>query len=141
MEDCAQDDTCNERFPQLDQRFRELIETLDRNPHETTVRHPRTASATEAVFSRQMVTGVVRQALYSPLSASLVPLAIERAADGDFGPLAALMFAGEGMQEQIANGLYMAVTCSEDYPRITPQQVEEESRDTFVGTEAFRTKL
>ena len=137
LEACGDDAECNERFPNLGDRLEALLAELGRSPREITLRHPRTGEETEATITRRMLALTLRQALYSPLTGSLVPLAIDRAAQSDFGPLAALMLTTEGLEDEIANGMYLSVTCSEDYPRLSPESVAAEAAGTFIGRDVF----
>jgi pimeloyl-ACP methyl ester carboxylesterase len=49
------------------------------------------------------------------------------------------MFSSEGLEDEIANGMYYSVTCSEDYPRLSPESVEAEAAGTFIGRDVFDT--
>ena len=88
-------------------------------PQTVTVPHPRTGDLETLTFTRAHVLAILRGALYSPLTSSLVPLAMERAAAGDFRALAGLALAGDG---DISAGLYLSVACSEDHPLITAEE-------------------
>ena len=133
LEACGDNSECDERFPDLKDRLETLLADLERNPRAVRVRHPRTGEETEATISKRMVALTVRMALYSPLAGSLVPLAIDQAAKGEFAPLAGLMSSSEGLEDEIANGMYLSVTCSEDYPRLNLELVDAESARTFIG--------
>lgn len=137
LEACGGNAECNQRFPNLKNRLETLLEDLERSPREIAVRHPRTGEVTEATITRRMLALTLRQALYSPLAGSLVPLTIDQAAQGEFGPLTALMFSSEGLEDEIANGMYLSVTCSEDYPRLSPESVDAEAAGTFIGRDVF----
>lgn len=137
METCSSDAECSQRYPSLKERLDTLLADLERSPRNVALRNPRTGEETEATISRRMVALTVRMALYTPLAGSLVPLAIDRAAQGDFGPLTGLMSSGEGMEDEIANGMYLSVTCSEDYPRLNQESVDAEAAGTFIGRDVY----
>lgn len=101
---CTNDAACGERFPDLGDQLEKLLRELERSPRKVSVRHPRTGEDTEATITRRMVALTLRQALYSPLMASLVPLAIDQAAQGEFEPLTALLLSSEGLEDEIAVG-------------------------------------
>lgn len=137
LETCGNNADCNERYPNLRGQLETLLADLERSPRTVEVRHPRTGEEIEATFSKRMVALTVRMALYSPLAGSLVPLAIDQAAKGEFAPLAGLMSSSEGTDDEIANGMYLSVTCSEDYPRLNQELVDAESARTFIGRDVF----
>ena len=134
LETCSNDSGCSERFPNRKDRLDKLLADLERN---VAIRHPRTGEETEATISRRMVAMTVRMALYTPLAGSLVPLVIDQASKGEFGPLTGLMSSGEGLEDEIANGMYLSVTCSEDYPRLSQESVDSESAGTFIGRDVY----
>jgi pimeloyl-ACP methyl ester carboxylesterase len=136
---CASNAACRGRFPDLGDQLEELLRELEQSPRKVSVRHPRTGEDTEATITRRMVALTLRQALYSPLTGSLVPLAIDQAARGEFEPLAALMFSSGGLEDEIADGMYLSVTCSEDFPRMSAESVDAESAGTFIGRDVFQT--
>jgi pimeloyl-ACP methyl ester carboxylesterase len=47
------------------------------------------------------------------------------------------MSSGDGLEDEIANGMYLSVTCSEDYPRLSPEMVDAESTEAFIGRDVF----
>jgi len=93
-----------------------LLEQLEETPARVRLQHPRTGDTELVTIDRTAATGIVRSALYSPEVSALVPLVIDRAAEGDFAPLAALGSVGGGMAESISLGMFLSVVCSEDVP-------------------------
>jgi pimeloyl-ACP methyl ester carboxylesterase len=72
--------------------------------------------------------------LYDRGPASLIPLLIHRAYQGDFKPfiLAALPQA-RGIYQSLSLGMYFSVTCAESVPFITEEDVRRETDGTFLG--------
>lgn len=134
---CAESENCSSQFPGLAEKFDELLISFDRSPQQLTMTHPRTGNEIDATITRRFVTSTLFGSLYSPLMGSLVPLAIDRASEGDFQTLTTLAFANEGLEDEIASGMFLAVTCSEDYPRLTEEAVIDESVDTFAGRSIY----
>lgn len=137
FERCATNAACVEAFGDLRATFEELLSTLEATP--VTLRHPRTGVVEDAVMTRDAFANMVRTILYLPEATALLPLAIDRAAAGDFAPLlgAVSMFAGE--ENAIAAGMYLSVVCAEDEPRITAAQ-RTELVDNFLGPTALRVQ-
>ncbi|MDQ3818553.1 MAG: alpha/beta hydrolase, partial [Acidobacteriota bacterium] len=91
-------------------------------------RKPESIRLSRGVFGERL-----RMMLYDRAPASLVPLLIHRAYQGDFRPfiLAALPQA-RGIYQSLSLGMYFSVTCSEDIPFITEEEVRRETKDTFL---------
>jgi pimeloyl-ACP methyl ester carboxylesterase len=140
MEACAASAGCQERYPGLADTLTALLTNVEKQPRKTTVRHPRTGEPLEIEVTRRMIALTLVGALYSPLTGSLVPLATDRAADGDFAPLVALTLSNEGLADDMANAMFLAVTCSEDYPRITDDEIEAAAAGTFARRDIFDSR-
>ena len=139
-EACLNSDSCNSRFPELGEKLDRLLAELERSPRQLTITHPRTGEEMEATISRRFLSSTLFGALYSPWTGSLVPLAIDRAATGDYSIWATLAFSGEGLEDEMASGMHLAVICSEDYPRWADAEMEDESGDSFVGRHGFNDR-
>jgi hypothetical protein len=98
------------------------------------VAHPRTGVTEEIEVTSKVVAGIVFSALYSPLTASILPSLIERAEHDDFQGLLALAFAGESTTDSMSLGMQLSVLCSEDSPRYSPADIAREAAGTLFGT-------
>ena len=58
---CAADPGCAQAFPNLADRFEQLLARLDRNPERVTVTHPRTGKPEQVTFDRLTISGIVFQ--------------------------------------------------------------------------------
>ena len=133
IQDCAVEPGCSAAYPELEEQLQSLLDTLEQGPVRHTIDHPRTGRPTEVVVSRTSLALHVRAPLYSSELAALLPLAISRAAEGDYGPLAAM---GSAVAEDASlnTGMFLSVICSEDVPAITPSDRELAAADPFFGT-------
>ena len=114
---CAADLHCAETFPALEARFRALLAALDRKPQSVSVPDPSTAEPRTVTFDREQFTGAIRLMNYYSATTALLPFLIDRATRGDFAPLAAdLLILSSRLDEQLAYGMNVAVSCSEDVP-------------------------
>lgn len=138
---CADDPGCAQAFPNLADRFEQLLARLDRNPERVTLTHPRTGEPEQVTLDRLLVSGIVIGALYLPETAALLPLAIYRAADGDYTTLLALSSAGVSAIEGISLGMRYSVLCAEDAPRVNDETLERATQGTFAGAGLVRTFL
>ena len=75
----------------------------------------------------------LRQMLYEPSSASLIPVVIHAAAAKQWTPLAeSAILARRSLIGGLAQGLYLSVTCAEDLPYIAPGVGEKAAEGTFL---------
>ena len=114
---CAAETGCRTAFPDLARRFDDLRGRLAVQPVRVALPDPATGRARELDFGTEQLIGAVRLLNYLTASTALLPLFIDRAADGDYAPLAAqLLMLGASLDSQIAYGMNAAVVCSEDVP-------------------------
>ncbi len=133
LQDCAADAGCHAAYPELGAALQTLLDTLEQGPVRHTLAHPRTGRPTDIVVSRTSLASSVRAPLYSPDLAVVLPLAISRAAAGDYGPLSAMGvgFAGDA---SLYTGMFLSVVCSEDVPRITTEDRALAAAEPLFGT-------
>ncbi|HYP08718.1 MAG TPA: alpha/beta hydrolase [Bryobacteraceae bacterium] len=130
---CAADAACAGAFPNLADRFQQLLARLDRKPERVTVAHPRTGKPEQVTFDRLTISGIVFTALYLPETAAMLPLLIHRATEGDYTGLLALNWAGIGAVEGLSAGMRYSVICAEDAPRLNEEMILRETAGTFAG--------
>jgi pimeloyl-ACP methyl ester carboxylesterase len=130
--DCEAEASCRKSYPTLRRDVSGLRVRLARKPAPVSIIDPVTGEpqgvkVTENVF----LSGLFRP-LYAPELASLLPLAIARAAGGDFNPLLAQNLEyTEDVADNLSVGMHLSVICSEDVPRITPEDLAAASRGFF----------
>jgi pimeloyl-ACP methyl ester carboxylesterase len=141
LTDCEADEQCRAAHPQLANRLRTLVAALDASPIKARLTHPRTGVSEEVSVDGEFVVNVIFGALYSPLVSSLLPELIARAERRDFQGLLALGLVNEGAIDNMSLGMQLSVVCAEDYPRITNDQTERESKGTIFGTHLLKARL
>lgn len=113
---CEADAGCKARHPQLRERWRAFGATL---PKAMNVTHPLTGAVESFAVTRDMLAAQLRLPLYSPALAAALPAAMERAMQGDIGPLLAMSLGmGSRRETQLAMGMHFSVVCAEDLPRM-----------------------
>lgn len=117
LDECADDPVCASKYPNLNQTLDELNRELHESPIRADIFHPLTGEPDELLLTRDKVLGILRLSMYSPATRSLLPLAIQQAAQGIFQPMLGLYSL---MLENIdmAAGMHNAVVCAEDLHRI-----------------------
>jgi pimeloyl-ACP methyl ester carboxylesterase len=77
------------------------------------------------------LSGVLRMYSYMPLTASLLPLIVHQADEGDYAALLGMMrMMTRDFVGQIASGMHNSVICTEDADEIA---LQEDARDTLLG--------
>jgi pimeloyl-ACP methyl ester carboxylesterase len=139
---CEQDATCAARYPELRSRFMELLARLRSEPVRTRVEHPLTGVPEDVSISARAFISQMHGLLYLPEVMSLVPLVVDRASRGDWRPFVALGYGvGGGQARGLSYGMFFSVVCAEDVPFTTEEEIERETRDTWVGDRPVRDTL
>lgn len=139
IDDCAADNSCRAAFPNLREEFRSVLDRLDKRPVSIELINPFTKKSQNVSLGRGVFAERLRMMLYDRAPASLVPLLIHRASQGNFKPfiLAALPQA-RGIYQSLSLGMYFSVTCSESVPFITEEEIKKETAGTFLGNYRVR---
>jgi pimeloyl-ACP methyl ester carboxylesterase len=128
---CTADPACQAAFPNLPTEFSELLKRLDAAPLKITIPHPVTNKALELTVTRRMITSMVFNSLYSPDLAATLPLAIHTAFnDGNYAPLISQAYM---LDAGLYDGMFYAVTCTEDAPLISASAAENSSQGSLFG--------
>jgi len=132
---CAADQACQSTYPNLKTDFGELLKRLESSPVEITIPHPVTNKPLTLTVTRRMITNLVFNTLYSPDLVATLSLAIHSAyADGNYLPLISQAYM---LDAGLYDGMFYAVTCTEDAPLISQSEAEKLSQGSQFGN---RTK-
>ncbi len=138
VESCRNEPACHAAYPELKTSLAALLARLETSPRVKVI-HPRTGERAEVPFPRRVAAGILMSALYSPVTASLLPRVIDDAAKGEYGGLFALGMSHEGAAGNISEGLYLSVVCSEDVPAIRPELIAPSTENTFLRDEYLKS--
>jgi pimeloyl-ACP methyl ester carboxylesterase len=89
----------------------------------------------------RVVASILFSALYSPLTASIVPALVDQAERNEFQSLFALGLAGEGSDENMSLGMQLSVLCSEDAAQVTKSDVDQATSGTIFGSHLLGNQL
>ena len=131
--DCAAEPGCREAFPDLPETFARVIEELEVNPRVLDTMHPRTGEPFELRLNGSGFAAGLRNSLYSPTVASLLPWTIARAAQGDFGPFLAQIVPLSDSGEVLNPGLFLSVICAEDVSQLADGDAERLAAEGILG--------
>ncbi len=128
---CAADSACQTTFPNLQTEFDGLLSRLKETPAEVTLPHPLTNKPFKLTVTPEIVTNMVFNTLYVPDLVATLPLSIHAASvDQNYTPLisqALMVNAG------LYDGMFYAVTCTEDAPLISAAEADRRSANSVFG--------
>jgi pimeloyl-ACP methyl ester carboxylesterase len=128
---CTQNQRCDQNFGDSYRTLYRLRDHLRGHPEEVAMRDPNTFEPTRLTMSAPDLAGIVRMYLYSPLTASLLPLMLHEADHGNYEPLLSQKkLISDSLGAEISNGMELSVICSEDADLISPRL---EDADTLMG--------
>ena len=128
---CEANDACSNIFPNLSSEFDNLLERVDEAPPKITIPHPLTNKPLELEITRQLITNMVFNTLYAPEIVATLPLSIHQAyEDENYVPLISQAFL---VNAGIYDGMFYAVTCTEDAPLISSNEAAKLSKGSVFG--------
>jgi pimeloyl-ACP methyl ester carboxylesterase len=132
--DCAADKDCNAAFPNLRADFQELTAKLEKQPSSFEAVNLLNGKREQITLSRAMFGEHLRTMLYIPIYARWLPVLIHEANKNNFGPFASISHTiYRSLGDQIARGMQLSVTCAEDIPFITEDEIKRSTAGTFYG--------
>ena len=117
-QECQQDTDCMALTASLTEDLEMVLTNLSNSP---TVQAPNPSTGTMTTYhlSPEVVMTGIRLALYSSVLQRMLPFTISEAKKGHFTPLLAQTIQPSlRIDEAISSGLYYAIYCSEDHPRL-----------------------
>ncbi len=137
--DCAADATCRRAFPNLQAELQAVLHRLEAGLVRVELPAVQKSPARTIEISRWAFGESLRNLLYSPVTASQVPLFIHQAAEGNLAPIVevALRYR-QGFVSDVSFGQFLSVTCAEDIPRIDAEKAAREAAGTFADDYRLR---
>ena len=130
--ECAAQPACRTRYGDPYASMQKLHRQLRQAPQRAAGRDPLSFTPLERTLSEDEFTALLRLYAYSPLTASLLPLMIDQALQGNFSPLlgqAQLLF--DSVTERLTDGMGLSVACAED---VAGLRVNPADAQTLLGT-------
>lgn len=139
---CASDAACHRTFPDPKGDLAAILSRLHAKPASVTITDPRTHKPVVLTETPATFGDGLRVMLYDEDNGRRVPLLLARARAGDFAPFVeASLEHGRGMKEDLALGLLLSVTCTEDVWRIHPDEVAKATAGVFIGDYRVRGQM
>ncbi|MEM9102066.1 MAG: alpha/beta fold hydrolase [Pseudomonadota bacterium] len=129
---CEAQPQCAAAYPNLRKTFLALVDRLEQQPLEITIRHPSTNEPETFLVTDTKLVNTLRGALYSTTTHRLVPVIIQELANDNPLPLAGLM-AANSSSFTMYTGLTMNIICSEDMSRATPALLQQDANNEFIS--------
>jgi pimeloyl-ACP methyl ester carboxylesterase len=132
FEDCKKDSSCNQNFPNLKSEFLDLAAKAKGGPF-TYKMNSTSGNPVEIAIPWYAFHTKIRGLMYSPTGLRQLPFLIHEASQGNWAPFIARFPSGSSYDDFIAEGLYLCVTCTEDVPFISDDDIASWTKDTFMG--------
>ena len=122
---CAEDEACNERFPNIASTFARIVAELKNSPVAIQVPDPSTGRPKAVDFGSGELATAIRLLAYHPNSVALIPLLVDEAGKGNYVPLGSqFMMTMISIGDALAFGMHNAVMCTEDVPFYDPANID-----------------
>jgi pimeloyl-ACP methyl ester carboxylesterase len=134
LAECQEDAGCRAAFPRLRDEVAAVLRQAGKEPVTVALTDGATGKQETIRLTRNGVTQMLRYMLYNASAASLLPLTVHLAAQGDWKPMAenARRLAGHG-GTALADGYYLSLTCAEDIPFLHEDEIPAAVQGTFLG--------
>jgi pimeloyl-ACP methyl ester carboxylesterase len=110
---CLADPQCNNQYPNLEERFFNIVDSLNESPVTIKLRDPETGRQADALLDGDTLVDVLFQAFYLPDSYAVFPKLITNLESGDMTFIEGIwpLFA---FDRTVSEGMYFSVICAED---------------------------
>jgi pimeloyl-ACP methyl ester carboxylesterase len=142
LRDCEAEPACKAAFPNLQADYKRTVERIEQGPMPVTVKDPRNGKATQINLEAADFAESLRAMIYKPEAMRSIPLFLHKAAGGDYrGFVDYQIGRNVDLNHELADGLYLSITCTEDIDRLDPQQVTANGRGTFLADHRARPHM
>ena len=135
---CAAEPACNAAHPHLEKTFTGLVNKLEAEPLTTTVNDPVTGKGIKVVIDGGALIDWLRNQTYTVPTLQAAPNRIAGLAAGRRNSIEAIAKDRVGRAPPyspgvpvLGDGLAVGVTCREDYPFATPEELATSGREAF----------
>lgn len=134
---CRKLPACRQRYgTDLRAQLRNVMAKLNAAPVEVEYRDPGTGASKRGTLTADTVTGLAFMFSYAPQLAALLPLVIDEAGHGRYGPLMSLaQLMTQSVDGQMSRGMQWSVLCAEDADR---SRDDASAANTVLGAQVAR---
>ena len=132
IQTCENDLACRSEYPNLEERFFNLVDELNQTPEMLKIKDPKTGKRVTTLLDGDALVDVLFQAFYLPDSYAIFPKLVANLEDGDYTFLRGIwpLFA---FDRTISEGMYFSVICAEDADFAPSDAVIEGIRPYFAA--------
>ncbi len=128
---CKADKVCREHFGDPRQKLDALRAQLQKAPMVVNYNDPISGEAKQDKLDVGALASVARMYAYSPLTASMLPLLLTQAAQGNGGPLLAqAQMMNQSLGDALMHGMQLSVVCTEDAAEL---KADPATANTLMG--------
>jgi len=128
---CVADKVCREHFGNPRQKLDMLRAQLEKSPLLVNYNDPMSGEARHDKLDVGSLATVARMYAYSPLTASMLPMLLTQATQGNGGPLLAqAQMMNQSLGDALMHGMQLSVVCSEDADELKADPAAEK---TLIG--------
>ena len=139
---CRADARCHAAYPSIAKDLSDVLQRLREKPASIRVSHPVTHDPIHVTLTADGFADGLRTMLYDAESERRVPLLLRQAGTGDLAPFAeAALASHRSFDKSIHVGLMLSFTCAEDTSRIRADEVEKETKGSFIGDQRVRSQM
>jgi pimeloyl-ACP methyl ester carboxylesterase len=113
IEACREDEKCAAEYPNLEERFFDLIRSMNESPQSISIKDPETGKSVKAYLDGDVLVDVLFQAFYLPDFYATFPKLVANLEKGDLTFIRSIwpLFA---FDRTLSEGMYFSVICAED---------------------------
>jgi pimeloyl-ACP methyl ester carboxylesterase len=119
---CQSDSSCRSRYPNLEQRFTELVSQLNSRPLSVTLLDETSKQNVAHAIDGDLIVILLTEMLNS--SASKIPALIQSIEKKDFRIFNQLISGATGVDPLDGQGMRFTILCGEDLPRFKPNKTQ-----------------
>ena len=131
--ECEGDAACRGAFPGFRGEVAAMLQQTEKEPAVVRLTDGETGKPLELRLTRNGVAQTLRYMLYRPFSASMIPLTVHRAAQGDWRLMAETARSFGISMNSYSRGFDLSLTCAEDAAFIREEDIPAAIQDTFLG--------
>ena len=131
IQTCENDPACRSEYPNLEERFFNLVNELNQAPEKLTIKDSKTGKQVTTLLDGDTLVDVLFQAFYLPDSYAIFPKLVANLEAGDYTFVRGIwpLFA---FDRSISEGMYFSVICAEDADFSSSDAVLEGVRPYFA---------
>ena len=130
--DCEEDASCRQRYPDLRRDLKRTFDGVKDAPARVTLQDDAGADVPAAFPAGEVAEGL-RYLLYTNTASRRIPSLVTQAAAGNYTPLARAAVEQRKANDALNRGMYLSVTCAEDLPFISDDDLRASTSGTRLG--------